>query len=88
MAELMRAFNQTKFLEPLRMEKYHGKWQLVKRHVEMEGQHKIAETVVYGKGISVGEKLQYAYNMITLASLGVITGTTIGAGIAIINSLQ
>lgn len=86
MSELIRVFNQTKFLEPLHLEKYNGKWQLIKKHVEMEGGRKVAETIVYGKGITMGEKIQYAYNMIGLASAGIVTGTTIGASIALISS--
>lgn len=86
MNEIQTAYYKTKFLEPLHFAKHHGKWQLIKKHVEMDGKIKRSETVVYGNGISLSEKLRYAYNMIGLGVLGLVSGTAIGAVISIVNA--
>lgn len=87
MNEIHIAFKRTKFLKPLHLTRYYGKWQLVKKHVEWKGTEKKSETIVYGKGVSFGEKLHYAYNMISLGVLGLISGTAVATGIVIANSL-
>lgn len=89
MSELARSIQATRFLEPLRLEKHHNKWQLVKHHFEPNSNPSLppTETVLYGKAIKAGEYAQYAFNMLGLASLGIMTGVLGGAGIAVANLL-
>lgn len=89
MSELQRSIQSTRFLEPLMLEIHHGKLQLVKHHREPNPDPHLppTETVLYGKAIQAREYAQYAFNMLGLTSLGIMTGLMGGAGLAIANAL-
>lgn len=89
MTELSRSIQATRFLEPLKLEKHNGKFQLVKHHFEPNPDPSLppTETVLYGRGIKAGEYAQYAINILGLTSLGIISGVLGGAGLALANAL-